>query len=920
MGLLSRMAAAAVHSTTPNDRAAPAERTPALPAEEIRLDTKEFREGLKKRGLTEILEQHVRDFPPAGGAASALALREVKLAEAADPKRPRDEKLAAFAEANEILELLLVQEKADPRRFEWRFTLAHSLIYDEGEPYSTNVLYRGGGRDDREQLRPRTERATAQVNTLTEELAAEARRLDGLAVGEFERLERAGYVEQIDRLSPRTDYLRLWTLFYDALAREEADPIRVQHLREIKEALGGNSPYVTTPHATSRIQVQSLLLSGMTHRRLDDTTTARQQLERASTTAERLGDQAEQKRVEWAVQLAWIERIRNESDAERFDEAISLLKKFRAAYSLGGDDARALTVVAALLERSVHRARAGAAERAGRSGDALRHADEAWLALLQLARRDDGYRDELYTIVFDLTDSDVNLPSLDPFEQCALVAGLLARAHRRPEQATALLERAVDLGDRFASAAADTSRALAPELLPELQYNVAVALYRLGRFTEAAGRFLRVAQQHPGFRNARKAAVLAVQLAGELYGNPSLKTDPGVRRLYREGLHTLLTDYAGSEEAREYRLRYARLLDEWGEYDLAAVQYAAVTPDHPRFTESAFHRVRCLALALERQAREHPQEALELRRRLNDFLTIQREFVVHATGLLSRRPEDGSTPAARTYLATAKILLAEVQILPPVDRASHAIETLENWEAEFPDDRPLLGRVWRVRLLAYEKLGRLDAALQALPAYIAADPEGAGATLQSLYALIFVDIENLRAAGETTAAQRKADAALTIAQQLADWATRADQRGPAVDRRAVDLQLAEANLNAGRFDRAKDLFLSVVPGLAASPPMLDGVDPRITYGYAESLLQLREYEKALLPLRHLATVLQPTDRLRWKSLLGDLRCRTALHQPPDGIIKVIQQQRFLYPDLGGPALAPQFQQLLRENEHRKAGG
>ena len=56
---------------------------------------------------------------------------------------------------------------------------------------------------------------------------------------------------------------------------------------------------------------------------------------------------------------------------------------------------------------------------------------------------------------------------------------------------------------------------------------------------------------------------------------------------------------------------------------------------------------------------------------------------------------------------------------------------------------------------------------------------------------------------------------------------------------------------------------------------------------------------------------------RWRALLRDLQSRTALGHPPRDIIKVIEQQRFLYPELGGPVLKRRFQDLLRENERRR---
>ena len=79
--------------------------------------------------------------------------RELRLAEFADLRRPDDERKAAVAEANHLLVQVIQEKPKDRRRFDWRFTLAHSLLYDEGEPFFTSILYRGGSCEDRLRLR-----------------------------------------------------------------------------------------------------------------------------------------------------------------------------------------------------------------------------------------------------------------------------------------------------------------------------------------------------------------------------------------------------------------------------------------------------------------------------------------------------------------------------------------------------------------------------------------------------------------------------------------------------------------------------------------------------------------------------------------------------------------------------------------------
>jgi hypothetical protein len=86
------------------------------------------------------------------------------------------------------------------------------------------------------------------------------------------------------------------------------------------------------------------------------------------------------------------------------------------------------------------------------------------------------------------------------------------------------------------------------------------------------------------------------------------------------------------------------------------------------------------------------------------------------------------------------------------------------------------------------------------------------------------------------------------------------------------------------------------------------------------LYALDRFADALPAFNRLATQLPADEPMRWEALLRDLQCRTALEHSPEGITNVIAQQRQLYPALGGPMLAPQFEKLERENLRRLHGG
>jgi tetratricopeptide (TPR) repeat protein len=330
-----------------------------------------------------------------------------------------------------------------------------------------------------------------------------------------------------------------------------------------------------------------------------------------------------------------------------------------------------------------------------------------------------------------------------------------------------------------------------------------------------------------------------------------------------------------------------------------------------------FLRVRCLALAVQAGAADTPGEVLDLRNRSSEFLEAQRAFVAHVSGELARDPDSTHAPQLRKWMARALLAAAEILILPQIDRADQALKTLDQLETSMSaEEATLAARIWRVRLVAYDKLGRLDDVTQAIPAFIAADPGGAAPVLQALYLSLADQVNELRLAGNDHAAGRKAKVALVLAKQIVVWAeenaSTADQRGD----RPWKVQLAEAYLQTGQYRRARELFEPLLDTTEATALPTNPIALRAMLGYAEALFHLGDWSAALPRFNRLAVALSPADPVRWKALLRDLQCRTALGHPPRDLITVIEQQRFLHPDLGGPALAAEFQKLQRQNQRR----
>jgi len=885
---------------------------PQLPAEETRLDTAVFRAGLKRLGLIDVLDLHLRDFPPSSEVARLLMTRDIKRAEFADPTRPRTQRLESISEANQILERVIAEHGDDPRVLEWQFALVRSLLYEEAEESVSRALFREEPIRNHEALAALTGRALAAADELRRRIQVEYQRIDQLSAAEFEALERKGYVDELDRLEPQAEYIRLWALFYDSFWRDDADPTKAQRLTAIAEAFRENPAWLNTPHERSRIQVQASLLAGMTARRLNDRAATREHLDRAVTVADAIGEDAERGRIAWAVSLGWIERARDERDQGRLDDAMATVQRFRKELNGTNGDSFSERLVAALTERSIHKARAQMEDKLGRTSEAAAARTAAWKSVFELIRTDPAGRDAVYYAIYELIGPDTLPTAVDPLERSAMIAGCLADAERQPDRVEERQQRAIAWAEPLLATESvpdNDEGTLAAEAL----FNAGLAHYRLGNRLDAARLLLRVARDYPGFAQALRSVTLAVQLAASEYGSASDEGVKAVRPLYRESLEILVKRYPGTPEEGYWRFFYAQLLDEAGESESAAAQFALVDPSHPLYLDAQLLRFRVLVMALKQQAAEGAIDPFAARQRANEIVGLQRDLEALAKEELRTEADAERTATLRDTLAQVRVLTSEVLVLSGVDRPTEALAGLEGIEREVSPTASLLDAAWRVRLLALERLGRHEEMAKAATAFVQADPADAATILQELYERFSAEARTARFVNDPETARRKSEAAWVLAQQLNEWKSREESTVSPPERRLAAVQWAEANLHAGRFEDARRLFEALSStGVSRRDPL----EPRIQLGLAEAMFQLNDCAAALPLFNRLAAELPPSNAMRWHGLLRDLECRTKMNEPASDIIKVIEQQRYLYPDLGGPEWSSELNRVQRENERR----
>ncbi|MCH7701438.1 MAG: hypothetical protein IID37_07095 [Planctomycetes bacterium] len=188
--------------------------------------------------------------------------------------------------------------------------------------------------------------------------------------------------------------------------------------------------------------------------------------------------------------------------------------------------------------------------------------------------------------------------------------------------------------------------------------------------------------------------------------------------------------------------------------------------------------------------------------------------------------------------------------------------------------------------------------------------------MQSLLDRMNDDAALARATGREQDADDQAEMALLLAEELMEWANLPTSDAPPATLYALRLQLAEARVQVGRFAEARVLFEQCMAEDGSGHPDGQARDLRVVFGLGEALYGLGEFADALDLFARIFQESSVKDRRWWRALLRNLQCRTELGHDAAGIVSAIQQQRFLYPRMGGDHLRGQFEALLKHHESK----
>lgn len=896
--------------------------TSPRPPEEDRFDNTEFRSGLLGRDLRPLLEYYKRTRPPAPkGPDAELLRREELLAIYQDMSLPAAERVAALEEAMGILERVAREFPKPPQCWRWRLQFGKDLLFRRAEPYYNNILYRGRTEADARILAELSTRAEDAFLELLEEIGTFLSGVDEMSLSEFRRVRRGDVLKTAETVRPQAEYFLQWSHFYRALAGGDGSARQKTLLRGVVEYMKTKSEYVSAPHAETGVQAQSLLLVGMSRRLLGDYQQAADYLVRARNLVSSLTER-EAKPVEWVFVLAQLELAKLTRDAGHFDltyEVTEALEKWRQE-NMRENFALALAI--ALVEGDVRLREAEHAREQGDSDRADRLEAKVHQPLLRLLRDWPENQGDVFKACAALVDRDGDPADMDALERNAAIAVLLGEvaslraesggdADQRGEQVRQHLQRALEIGEHALSDESSLGR----ETRPFALFNVAVAHFQLGEPAEAVEFFARLVEEHPKFSRSDVALDYAVRIAADYYAQDPNRSDPRRLNTLVRALTTLVAVQPDSDQAAYWRYYLGDALAKLDRREEAADVFGSVPPGSENYCPARYQEVVqrwAIYQGLPDDAAAEDRQA-----RLDGVVGSARACLEILTVAVSDSTE--AAPGGQdlsAYRAGTMLLLAEAHLEPEVNEPQRTLAMLEGFDARFTGRNELLGRAWRLRILAHQRLGQLDEAGRIVDLYLQREPAAAGAVMDQLLRVMTYEARRLRDAGkpyDAAAAQ-----SLSLARKLHDWARSHPNLLGGASLESFQVRLAGAFLMAGDHERALELVSEILPD---DPSQVSGVRVNLEAlnCYAESLYQLGRYEEAQPVFYRLWGIHTEGGDYWWLALLRSLQCHTEMGSPPGRLVQEIRRLRYTRPDMGGPRFEPQFDRLEQINTQRKAG-
>jgi len=890
----------------------------------------EFYRGLEQRGLKTLMEAYLKQQGEAmsgqpGAKAGPPGFREMKLAELAIKQAQQAQNMAAqdqaYQQAREFYEKAIEARKQavaavpadkltdqNDARHELivaRIALAN-MIFQQWIKTDLNLLeltqrYGGNRKRAAELLGLATEAYAATI----EDCEAWLTNLAMLPGDDYSRFTNLGKRRQIMDASKQATYFNAWAQYYYGwLLPEDYKPPKGKRNRTevLNDAITGFMPFADDTRDRVANKWYARLGIGMCYRELGQTKKAMQQLALVTPPPMKPGAPPSESwkrdaRIRTAYEKA-ITQLRMGQFAEGRKTVEGVRKKFKDAVdqSLYG---QALPIVEAssLIQEGQKNNQQGLKDKGVAILKSLHKRDNPWPMVIQWVMK--GMVGE--TPVGDLA----------PFQLWIRANDLMAEAQETKDAAK--MKEAAGLFNAYAEK-------VGPEdpKYPTALYTQAAALLQVGAKSQAADLFRQVADKFPKYKYAPASAGYAVGVRGQVY--EKAKTDAN-RQAYEDALHWFVQKWLQSDPDQQYF--YALVLYRGEKYLEAADAFAHVPDKAEHYPDSRYWVALCRLEHFRNKVLASKDKQLILSG-ARDVAKRLVEFAGYAFKVQNADLPEQKRATLLSWAQFAYINAADVYLYNEVSLPADALPLLEETEKRFDLSKDARGRVLKLKIDSFQKLGRLDDANRVLEEFLAvADPKDVGPVLRGLFAAMTEDVRELIKRKQTKLAGTKVEQAKTLGDRFQQWLNASNLPQKEVEIENSRYDLAELYLAVNNFEQALQIYQEIA-GPRPEKAIEEGkpLPEDAIYGMARAYEGLGDkatdpeqgkpsYERSLELWRVLRDVetMQPEDR--WQRDYHLFYCKYRLGEK-DEVAKNLKDMQIMSDDpLGGadPILQRKFREL-----------
>ena len=437
-----------------------------------------------------------------------------------------------------------------------------------------------------------------------------------------------------------------------------------------------------------------------------------------------------------------------------------------------------------------------AAAKTSRGTEADTYRQQALRLMDQLRKAGGGWEEKVAALAQTSIDNPAQFSAdaNSPFAQWQLAKLLVQKGDYK--QATPLLERFVASSD-----------AEARQHAGEAHYFLGLAKFQAGQYQEAAAD-LDAALKQPNASYGADAAYLRFKALEALVAKNPSAGGPA----YEQALRTYLANYPDHKSAFEAQFRLGELLQAQHNCADAVPAYDKVHGDTAFELRAQFAILQCdfelLQTTDHRIAADRSQALLaRISSGLQRFDSLSAEYQ-------KRKATADQVPLTAMRAKTA-VMRAVYQTLQPEPNDAAIVEALAGFEKKYPEEPDLLPQVTRLRLAAYQHLGRFADAQAEVRAHgqsllVSAGPQ----TIEDVAVGFIREGARRNGKGDHAANQAAQQVALRLYELLAT-----DSDGSSKSK----LTLARLYENTGEADKAATLYSEVLKADANSLAALRGL-------------------------------------------------------------------------------------------------